>query len=386
MEKIIGAKYVFPVSGEPIPDGVVVFDDAGRVAEIGDSGSHPRVERLDGVLVPGFVNTHSHLELACMKGVLPPGTGLAGFVRRIMESKHAFAESVQRQAIAAADRDLWESGVQAVGDISNTTVSLDTKRQSPIRYVTYAEIFDVMTGLTPEAAIDRGEAVVEAARGMGLEAYVTLHAPYSVSSRLFRLWQHARHTECLSIHYMESPADDELFERTGPFWDLFQEKGYPLDFLEEGRSTDRIVRHIPSGRRVLLVHDTNVGAEDIERMKAAFPRLSWALCPMSNLYIEGKLPPLELLMRHNLNLTLGTDSLSSNTALSMVAEMRALAGAFRLPLSVVVRWATLNGARALDLDRTFGSFEAGKTPGAVLIENLDRALDFTADTTSRRIV
>jgi cytosine/adenosine deaminase-related metal-dependent hydrolase len=321
-----------------------------------------------------------------MKGVLPPGTGLAGFVRRIMESKHTFAESVQRQAIAAADRDLWESGVQAVGDISNTTVSLETKRHSPIRYVTWAEIFDVMTGQTPETAIERGEALAEAARGMGLEAYVTLHAPYSVSDRLFRLWSHARHTESLSIHYRESPADDELFERAGPFWELFQEKGYPLDFLEDGGSTNRIVRHIPSDRRVLLVHDTNVVAEDIARMRAAFPRLSWALCPMSNLYIEGKLPPLELLMRHNLNLTLGTDSLSSNTALSMVAEMRALAGAFRLPLAVVVRWATLNGAKALDLDGTLGSFEIGKTPGAVLIENLDRALDFTPDTTSRRIL
>jgi cytosine/adenosine deaminase-related metal-dependent hydrolase len=386
VERKIGAKYVFPVSGEPIPGGVVVFDEAGRITAIGDRGAHPDAQMLDGVLVPGFVNTHSHLELAYMKGVLPPGTGLAGFVRRIMESKHTFPEAVQRRAIAEADRSLWKSGVQAVGDISNTTVSLETKKNSAIKYVTYAEIFDVMTRQTPETSLGQGRTVVEAARALGLEAYVTLHATYSVSAGLFRAWQHAKNTECLSIHYMESPADDELFARRGPFWELFQEKGYPLDFLDEGSSTDRIINHIPSDRRVLLVHDSNVTAGDIERMKARFPRLSWALCPMSNLYIEGKLPPVELLMQHNLNLTVGTDSLSSNTALSMTAEMRALADAFRLPLAVVVQWATLNGAKALDLDGEIGSFEPGKTPGAVLIEHLDRALNFTPQTVSRRIL
>lgn len=377
---------MFPVSGEPIAGGVVTFDAAGRVTDIGEGSPGDGVERLDGVLVPGLVNTHSHLELACMKGAIPRGTGLAGFVRRIMEAKRAIAEPARRAAIAEADRAMWASGVQAVGDISNTTESFDTKQKSAIRYVTYAEIFDVMTGQTPEAALAQGEAVAEAAIARGLEAYVTLHAPYSVSDGLFRAWPKAPHTEALSIHYMESAADNELFRRTGPFWELFEEKGFKVDFLEDDNSTCRIVLRVPTDRRLLLVHDIHVTAWEIERMKSRFPRLSWALCPMSNLYIEGALPPIELLTRHNLNLTLGTDSLSSNTDLSMVAEMRAVAGAFRLPLATVLRWATLNGARALDLDGQLGSFEPGKAPGAVLIEHLDRDLGFTPQTTSRRIV
>lgn len=382
----IGAKTLFPVTGGPIREGVLVLDEQDRIVEIGEYTDHPDAEMLDGVLIPGMVNTHSHLELAYMKGVLPTGTGLAGFVRRIMESKHTFSESVQRQAIADADADLWASGVQAVGDISNTTASLETKRSSAITYVTYAEIFDVMTGMTPERALAQGEAVVEAARGMGLEVYVTLHAPYSVSERLFSAWKTAKHTECVSIHYMESRADDELFHRAGPFYELFDEKGYTLDFLHGQRSTDRILDHIPADRRVLLVHDTNAASDDIERMRARYPRLSWALCPMSNLYIEGKLPPVDLLRKYDLNLTIGTDSLSSNTALSMVAEMRALAEAFHLPLTEVVKMATLNGAKALDLDARTGSFEVGKKPGVVLLEGLDAEWNFTAETTSRRIV
>ena len=375
---------MLPVSGEPIRNGVVTFDDAGRVVSVGDS--EPGVEMLDGVLVPGFVNTHSHLELAYMKGVLPSGTGLAGFVKRIMESKFTYPEEVQRKAIAEADKHLWESGVQAVGDISNTTVSFDAKQKSRIKYVTYAEIFDFMAGMSTEAAMKQGEDVVAAAHDMDLEAYVTLHATYSVSDKLFKAWQHMKNTGCLSIHYRESLADDELFDKYGPFWEYFREKGFDVDFLDDGSSTNRVINHIPANRRVLLVHNSNVVAEDIERMKAKFDRLSWALCPMSNLYIEGKLPPVELLMRYNLNLTIGTDSLSSNTDLSMVAEMRALADAFDLPLPVVVKWATLNGAKALELDGEIGSFEVGKAPGAVLIEGLDDGLNFTPTTTSRRIL
>ena len=382
---------MFPISGDPIRNGVVTFDNTGRVTAVsGENGFDPNrpgeVEAYDGVLVPGFVNTHSHLELAYMKGALPPGTGLAGFVKRIMESKFTYPEEVQRQAIADADRHLWDSGVQAVGDISNTTVSFDTKKNSAIKYVTYAEIFDFMAGMTTEAAQQQGESLVEAANSMGLEAYVTLHATYSVSDKLFKAWQHMKHTGCLSIHYRESPADDELFDKYGPFWDYFQEKGFDVDFLDDGSSTNRILNHIPANRRVLLVHNSNVVAEDIERLKAKYDRLSWALCPMSNLYIEGKLPPIELLMRYNLNLTIGTDSLSSNTDLSMVAEMRALAEAFNLPLAVVLKWATLNGAKALELDNEIGSFEPGKTPGAVLIEGLDNEERFTPATRSRRII
>lgn len=391
MERKIGAKWVLPVSGEPIRNGVVTFDENGRVTAVSDeNGFDPNVpgdvEAYDGVLVPGFVNTHSHLELAYMKGALPPGTGLAGFVKRIMESKFTYPEEVQRQAIADADRHLWESGVQAVGDISNTPVSFDTKKNSPIKYVTYAEIFDFMANMSTEAAMKQGEDLVEQAHAMDMEAYVTLHATYSVSDKLFKSWQHMKNTGCLSIHYRESRADDELFDKSGLFWDYFKEKGYSVDFLADGSSTNRIMNHIPSNRRVLLVHNSNVIAEDVERLTAKFDRLSWALCPMSNMYIEGKLPPVELLMRYNLNLTIGTDSLSSNTDLSMVAEMRALAKAFNLPLPVVVKWATLNGAKALELDKEIGSFEIDKNPGAVVIENLDADLCFTEKTTSKRIL
>ena len=391
MKRQIGASCVLPVSGEPIRNGVVSFDETGRVTAVsGENGFDPDcpgdVEFYDGVLVPGFVNAHSHLELAYMKGALPPGTGLAGFVKRIMESKFTYPEAVQRKAIAEADKSLWESGVQAIGDISNTTVSFDTKKNSPIKYVTYAEVFDFMANTTTEAAVRQGADLATEARRMGLEAYVTLHATYSVSDRLFKSWKNLPDTGCLSIHYRESRADDELFDRAGLFWDYFQEKGYAVDFLDDGSSTNRIIRHIPSDRRVLLVHNSNVTTEDIDRLTARFSRLSWALCPMSNLYIEGQLPPVERLRRSGLNLTIGTDSLSSNTDLSMVSEMRALSDAFGLPLPEVVRWATLNGAKALELDREIGSFEVGKRPGAVLLEGLDAGLHFTKETTSRRLL
>lgn len=390
MERKIAARYILTGTGEPIYNGIVTFDERGTVTNISDCTFNPQtledVDYYDGVIVPGFVNTHCHLELSYMKGVLPEHTGLAGFVKRIMETKFSFPEEVQRAAIAAADEAMWKSGVQAVGDISNTPVSFDTKKNSPVKYVTFLEIFDVLFGGNHTEIMEQGAGLARTARAMGLETYVTLHATYSVSDKLFRAYAGMENTEAMSIHYRESIDDDLLFHKEGKFWELFQDKGFYIDFLSDGSSTNRIVNHIPGDRRILLVHNSNVNGEDIRRMKEHFANVSWALCPQSNLYIEQKLPPVGLLKESGLNLTIGTDSLSSNTALSMVAEMRTLSDNFNLPIQEVVRWATLNGAKALGLDQEMGSFEPGKRPGAVLIEGLDENLRFTDDTTSRRIL
>mgnify|MGYP005776867641 FL=1 len=387
----IKARWVFPVTGEPLENGTVVFNEKGTVLEVHAETPSASVdgdaEYHDGILVPGFVNTHCHLELSYMKGVVPKGTGLPGFVRRVMEEKFTVPETEQREAIAAADRLMWESGIQAVGDISNTDVSFSVKRESPVKYVTFIEIFDLFTHQTPAEAIAQGTALRREAHEMGLEAYVTLHATYSVSDRLFRDYAAIPGTESVSIHFMESPDDDLLFAGDGKFAELFHRWHLEADFLADGSSLGRILNHIPDDRRLLLVHNSNAGKKEVEALAQRYGSgISWALCPQSNLYIEGKLPHLDILTQYPLNLTLGTDSLSSNTALSMVAEMKTLADGFGIPVPELVRWATLNGAKALGLERELGSFEPGKRPGAVLVEGVGEDFKLTERTVSRRLL
>ncbi len=388
----IAAPYVVPVSGDPLRNGVLTFDEQGTLVDVKANVSSPwalpGVEYYDGAIVPGFVNTHCHLELSYMKDVLPEATGLPGFVKRIMETKFTYPEEVQRAAIAEADRFFWESGVQAVGDISNTTVSFETKERSRVKYVTFLEIFNGLSGADYRDTLAGGAQLLAEARRRGIEAYVTLHSTYSVSKQLFDAYPQADGTQCMSIHYMESLDDDRMFRNEGGFSALFREKGVALDFLDEGSSTNRIVSHIPSDRRVLLVHNTYVTQADIDAMKARYPRLSWALCPRSNYYIGRNYPNTALMTAqgNELNLTVGTDSLSSNHSLQMIEELKCLVRERGVKELDAIRWATLNGARALDLDREMGSFDAGKCPGAVLLEGIAEGLQFTPHTTSRRLV
>ena len=114
--------------------------------------------------------------------------------------------------------------------------------------------------------------------------------------------------------------------------------------------------------------------------------LSFCLCPNANLYIENTLPPVEMLIKNNCSITLGTDSIASNWSLNILDEMKTLQNHFSfLSLEKLLQWATVNGARALQMDKIFGSFEKGKKPGIVLIENVENG-KLTKESTSKRIL
>ncbi|MCC8087816.1 MAG: amidohydrolase family protein [Rikenellaceae bacterium] len=386
MKRKISADLIIPIYGEPVRNGMVEFGEDGTVISVSENAEESDVEKFSGVLVPGFVNTHNHLELAYMEGVLPKHTGLPGFVKGIMEVKAEFPEEVQKKAISDADQYMWDSGVQAVGDISNTPVSFSIKKDSRIKYVTYLEIFDLLFDKDYSDIMREGLALYHKTQIYGIEAYITLHSTYNVSKKLFDAWAGMPHTEAASIHFMESAHDDTLFRKEGGFWEFFSDKGITIDYMEEQSSVNRVMKGIPSDRRVLLVHNTNATAEVVDMLKQYYPRLSWALCPCSNLYIENKLPPVDMFRSKGVNLTIGTDSLSSNTQLSMIAEMRAITNNFNVPLEEIIQWATFNGAKALELDDRIGSFAPGKTPGAVIIENVTEDFSLTGSSVSRRLI
>jgi cytosine/adenosine deaminase-related metal-dependent hydrolase len=120
--------------------------------------------------------------------------------------------------------------------------------------------------------------------------------------------------------------------------------------------------------------------------KANNQSLSFCLSPNANLYIENTLPPVEMLVKNNCSITLGTDSMASNWSLNILDEMKTLQMNFPfLSIETLLQWATLNGAKALQMDHTFGSFEKGKKPGVVLIENIEEG-KLSKGSTSRRIL
>ncbi len=345
------------------------------------------VEFFNGIIVPGFVNAHCHLELSHMKGLIPPGGGFRAFAAGMANSRGLCSEEERTAAMEYHDRRMWAEGVQAVGDISNGTASFPIKKSSNIHYHTFVELFGLgVHDLSPL------EGVTREARRLGLPFSITPHATYSLNKDAFAaaVGGPGAHTydkdTPLSIHFMESPAEEALFRKEGQFWEWYQGSGFEPDFLGYGSPALRLAAQVPHGRRLMLIHDTFITPEAIGILSDNFgvENITYALCPRSNNYIEGATPPVELLRRSGSNIAIGTDSLASNHSLSMVEELRALPSA---SLEESLRWATIGGAKALGIESWAGSFSVGKRPGAVLIEGVDwETMALTPGSRSKRIV
>lgn len=335
------------------PDGTIL-----SVATCEHPDREPYTEFYAGMLLPGLVDAHCHLELSYLRGAIPPGGGFAAFARAMGEVRDRATEEERLRAVAAADAELTRQGVAAVGDIANGESACAVKEQSRIAYRTFAEVF----GLNTRTA-ERQQPLLRHPR-----TSLTPHSLYSVQDELFL--SICREGEApLSIHFLESPAEKELFRRSGPLWEWYGRSGMSCDFLHYGSPAERLVRSVPRDRSVVLVHACMTEQEDIDRIMNHFTApVYWCLCPRSNRYISDLRPPVDLLRRNGLRICIGTDSLASNESLSMLDELRCLP---EIPLDERLRWATAEGAAALGFGDRLGSVEPGKRPGLTLLSGID---------------
>jgi cytosine/adenosine deaminase-related metal-dependent hydrolase len=389
--KSFKADYVFPVCGDPIKNGVVTIDDLGRIISVADS--HPpdikggHLEHLKGIICPGFINVHCHLELSHLKDKLVPRRGLINFIKDIQAVRTADNAAIL-QAAENADREMYENGIVAVGDISNSNVSIPVKAKSKIHYHTFVETF----GFLPEKA---GEAFEKALSLLNefkpQPCSVTPHAPYSVSKELFKLIKKYSDTgsNLISIHNQESEDENKFYRyRLGGFLGLYEYFGIDISYFKSQarNSLQSTIPMLTNKQEILLVHNTCTNLKDIYFIKRFDRKIHFCFCPGANLYIENRLPKVELFIDQGFNITLGTDSLASNTKLCILNEMRLLQEKFpSLSTTRLIEWATINGAKYLGIDEEKGTIEEGKTPGLNLITGLD-GLKITPDTKVKRLV
>ena len=216
-----------------------------------------------------------------------------------------------------------------------------------------------------------------------MAASITPHATYSLQDAPFRVLAAAG--ERLSIHFMESRAETELFQGKGTLHERNVRLGVEVDFMRYGSPTGRILASVPSDKELLLVHNTFITEQDIEAVQERFgEHVTWVVCPRSNNFIEGVFPPVDLLRRCGGRIAVGTDSLSSNERLSLIDELKCFPS---VPLEERLRWATIGGARALGLEDRIGSFEIGKTPAAVVLSGIAwNDMSLLPDATTRRVL
>lgn len=356
-------------------DKVLVLAPDGRVEAITDrTEAGEEVREMDGWLSPGLINTHCHLELSHMAGRVEEKTGLPDFLTTVMTQRQPDSPEQIAEAIAKAEDDMINSGIVAVGDICNTTNTIFQKKRQNIYYQSFIECM----GFVDASAASRFAQVQEVhaafrqldAAGKHVTAFVP-HAPYSVSATLFNILAGLDQPQTISIHNQECHAENMLYEqKTGAFLGFYRNFGIDISpFQPTGKSSlQSYLPYFKSPGNMLLVHNTFTSEEDILFAASAAKNIYWCLCPNANIYIEDTLPYLALFREHGGAMTIGTDSLASNHQLSVWEEVKTIhENHHNIPLEEIMQWATINGAKALNIDDTYGSFEKGKRPGVVVI-------------------
>lgn len=376
--RTLAAPYLLASDGSLLRNGAVHFAADGTVLGVESCDridSLPRTEYHNGILIPGMTNAHCHLELSFFKGAIPQHVGMVEFIRNVVSRRGGYPREVQVERAIEEDRTMWDEGVQAVGDISNDTTSFPAKigamREGRTRYHTFAEFFGMPADDEAEDFYHRAvDPLVAAAAQEGLPITPTQHSTYFVSDKLFK---RGADSPLMSIHFMETPAEADFFDRRGGIYEMVKASaGREPDFLAYGGHAERLVGSLPREARLVLIHNAQMRRKDMELILDYFDEVTFVLCPRSNYYIDADFPPAQMLYEAGARVALGTDGLSSNTSLSMVGEIGWLASHNRaIPLPVILQWATLNGARALRFDGEIGSFERGKRPGAVLLTGVD---------------
>jgi cytosine/adenosine deaminase-related metal-dependent hydrolase len=375
MVSYVSANLVYPVATPPLKNGVIALKNDGTIervlaAEEAKAQGIEHIQHYEGILVPGFVNTHCHLELSHLVGQIPQHTGLIGFIKKILALRQQ-PEAEIISAMQKADAQMYANGIVAVGDISNELVSKQVKQNSQIYYHTFVELF----GFNKPAAPIIAKGLQLKKDFYPLKASLAPHAPYSVASSLLTaISTHTQSDDILTIHNQETVAENEFFEKgTGAFVDFL---GAVNLLFDEPILNQTAIHHalpkLPKKVNTLLVHNTFSSAADIAFATKTHPKLFWCLCPNANLYIENNLPANHLLQHENISLTLGTDSLASNHQLCILSEIQTLQAKTNVSFEQALTWATLNGAKFLGIDAQFGSFEAGKKPGIIWLKTQEQ--------------
>lgn len=390
--RYFSSQYVFTNEGPPLQRAIICTEDDGTIVSVEDTGGNlserHSVEFYNGIIMPGLINCHCHIEFSYLKEVSMQKPGLAGFLEGIALNRDN-KENDRATAMAEADRMMVSEGVVACADICNTPASFELKKKSKIKYLSLLEVYGFDAGKASKRIEEILNTASEAS-AMDLPYYIVPHSVYSVSNPLFRkIKELASENRVSSIHFLESEDEKRfLSEHSGPLMKAYLNLLAPEGIMDPPSDhLSAISELVTWSGNLILVHNTAIEQFHIIELRKR-ENLWYCLCPNSNLYIEKKLPPVYLLSETACEMVIGTDSLSSNGRLSMLSEMITLQQNFPgLTLENIIKWATINGARALGEDSWAGSITPGKRPGLVLINDCDLAdLKLLPSSSAKRLI
>lgn len=371
----IAAGWVLPVGGPLIERGAVLIDVRGKIVAVGDDASIPHPANvpadafLDAILLPGLINTHTHLELTGLAGrVRDPD--FAAWIRRLVQVK---AERSQEATLAAARQgiaDCWAAGVTTIADTGSSGAVVEALADVGGSGIAYHEVF----GPHPDQCAGSLAALQNQVDGLSrftggrVRLGVSPHAPYTVSGPLYRA---VAEWACevglpLATHIAESPAETDLLATGGgPFGDAWRARGIPSPAPLGCTPVEWLERHGVLGPRTLCIHAVQVGPRDVARLFRAGAAV--AHCPLSNRAHAHGAAPLAALLEARLRVGLGTDSVVSVGELDLLAEARVARALASLSADAALALCTIDGARAIGWDDDIGTLEPGKWGDCVVL-------------------
>ncbi|MEP6482604.1 MAG: amidohydrolase family protein [Rhodoglobus sp.] len=376
----LSAAWVIPMDGPPIRRGAVLIGADGRFAAVGTDAEVPAPAAItaedfpSAAILPGLVNTHTHLELTGLARDTEPE--FAAWVRRIRQVK---ATRTPADFLAAARRglaDCFAAGVTTIADTGDSGAVIEALAEAGGSGIAYHEVFGPHPDQLDESFAGFRARITELRRfeSSRVRLGASPHAPYSVSGPLYRaVSQWARHEHLpVAVHVSESADESRLLaDGTGAFADAWAQRGIPRP---RGGSTplEWLDEHGVLGRGTLCIHAVRASASDISLMKHA--GCSVAHCPLSNRAHGHGEAPLAAFLAAGLTVGVGTDSAVSVGKLDLLAEVRAARALASLDAGRALRLCTIDAARALGLDSEVGSIQAGKW-GDVAVFEVGRAAD-----------
>jgi cytosine/adenosine deaminase-related metal-dependent hydrolase len=373
----LAARWVLPVAGPAIENGAVLLGHDGRIVAVGPDAAVPRPPDVpgekfaDGILLPGLVNTHTHLELTGFD-LGPPESEFGAWIARV----RAIKETRDLEGFVAAARaglkDCWSAGVTTVADTGDTGAVIRAMAELGASGIAYQEVFGPDPAQVRESlAWLRGRAE-ESGRFAGGRVRLGLspHAPYTVSGPLYQevaAWA-ASDRLPLAVHLAESPAESALLRRgSGWFAEAWRRRGIPIPDGPGRSPVQWLDRLGVLGERTLCIHVVQADEDDVAQL--ARRGCAVAHCPLSNASHGHGSAPLASFLRHGLRVGVGTDSVLSVSRLDLMADARAARSLAALDVQSSLALCTLGGAAALGLDGEIGSLEAGKWGDCAVIRS-----------------